>query len=91
MPSLPNHRSIRLRPQIILPEVVALVVILSTIAISKPSASVWLLGIVVFLLHTILFYRCGRMSERVRAQPSPNFIRDLRQRLRERSQPEDNS
>ena len=35
------------------------------------------------LLHTILFYRLGRMSERVRAQPSPSFVRDLRQRLME--------
>ena len=91
MPYLPDRRSIKIRPHIILPEVGMLVVILSTIALSHPSAYVWLLGISMFLLHTILFYRYGRMSERVRSQPSADFIRDLRQRLTEGSQLEDNS
>ncbi len=81
MPCLPGHRSARLRPQIILAEVLAFVFLLSVIALSDPSVTIWLVGVISLLLHTILFYRLGRISESVRSGPSPDFIDDLRQML----------
>lgn len=81
MPCLPGHRSTRLRPQIILAEVLAFVFLLSLIALSDPSVIIWLVGVISLLLHTMLFYRLGRISESVRSGPSPDFIEDLRQML----------
>lgn len=84
MPCVPNHRPGRLRLWIILTEVLAVIAALSIIALSGPVIAFWLLGIVVLLVHTILFYRLGRISERIRAQPAPDFIRELGQKLGER-------
>ncbi len=81
MPCLPGHRSARLRPLIILAEVAAFVFLLSLIALSDPSVAIWLVAVISLLLHTILFYRLGRISESARSGPSPNFIDDLRQML----------
>jgi membrane protein implicated in regulation of membrane protease activity len=81
MPCLPNHWPTRLRPQIILPEVGALVLGLSAIALSTQPISLWLAGVILILLHTILFYRLGRISERARSEQSPDFIRGLKQGL----------
>ncbi len=81
MPCLPGHRSARLRPLIILAEVAAFVFALSLIALSHPSLTIWLVAVLSLLLHTILFYRLGRISESARSGPSPGFIDDLRQML----------
>lgn len=81
MPCLPGHRSVRLRPLLILAEVAAVVFALSLIAFSEPTVALWLLGVVLLLVHTILFYRLGRISETVRAAPSPGFIQEIRQAI----------
>lgn len=81
MPCLPGHRSVRLRPQLILAEVAAVIFALSLIALSKPTVPLWLLAVVLLLMHTILFYRLGRISETVRAAPSPGFIQEIRQAI----------
>ncbi len=81
MPCLPGHRSAKLRPQIILAEVLAYVFALFLLVLSDPSVTTWLVAVILLLLHTILFYRLGRISERARSSPSPSFINDLRQRL----------
>ena len=85
MPCLPGHRSAILRPQIILAEVVAFVFALSLIALSDPPITIWLVGVMSLLLHTILFYRLGRISESARSAPSPSFIREIRQAIAGRS------
>ena len=81
MAYFPDHRPIRLRPAIILAEVGALVLALSVIAFSNPTGSLWLVGVIMILVHTILFYRLGRMSERALSQSSPDFLRGLKQGL----------
>jgi hypothetical protein len=81
MAYFPDHRPVRLRPAIILCEVAALVAALSVIALSNPGGYLWLVGVILILVHTILFYRLGRMSERGRAQSSPDFFRGLKQGL----------
>lgn len=81
MPCLPNHRPAKLRLHIILPEIGILVLVWSLLALSLSPVSLWLAGIIMMLLHTILFYRLGRISERLRADPPPDFILDLRRRL----------
>ena len=59
----------------------AYVFALFLLILSDPSVTTWLVAVILLLLHTILFYRLGRISERVRSSPSPSFIDDLRQRL----------
>ena len=81
MAYFPDRRPIQLRPAIILCEVAALVVALSVIAFSDPGRYLWLVGVILILVHTILFYRLGRISERARAQSSPAFFRGLKQGL----------
>ena len=81
MPCLPGHRPTRVRPEIVLPEVAALVLVLSFLILSNASLLLSLVGAILVLLHTTLFYRLGRISERARSQPSPGFVRDLGQRL----------
>ncbi len=81
MSYLPDQSPRGLRPLIVLSEVGALVIGLSIIALSNPSLSVWLVGVIMILLHTVLFYRLGRVSERLRAQALPDFIRGLKQGL----------
>ena len=84
MPCLPGHRSTRLNARIILAEVAALVVFVSAIAAADLSVMFWLVGLVTILLHTILFYHLGRISERNRTEPSPDFLHSLKDELTER-------
>ncbi len=83
MSFLPDQRPKRLRPLLSLFALGALVLGLSVIVFSHPypSVSLWLVGIMMILLHTILFYRLGRMSERVGANSSQDFFRGLKQGL----------
>ncbi len=83
MSYFPGQRPKRLRPLLSLFALGALVLGLSVIVFTHPypSVSLWLVGIVMILLHTILFYRLGRMSERVRANSSQDFFRGLKQGL----------
>ncbi len=83
MSYLSDQRPERLRPLLSLFALGALVLGLSYIVFSHPypSVSLWLVGIVMILLHTILFYRLGRISERVRANSYQDFFRGLKQGL----------
>jgi hypothetical protein len=81
MSSLPDCQPRRLRLDVILLEVGALIFGLSAIALSRQSVAVWLVGVMVILLHTLLFYRLGKLSERARSQQSPDFFRGLKQGL----------
>ncbi len=81
MAYFPDNRPVRLRPVIILCEVAVLVAALTVIALSNPGGYLLLVGVILILVHTMLFYRLGRMSERVRAQSSPDFFRGLKQGL----------
>ncbi len=78
-----GRRPERLRPLLSLFALGALVLGLSVIVFTHPypSVSLWLVGIVMILLHTILFYRLGRISERLRANSSQDFFRGLKQGL----------
>ena len=83
MSYLPDQRPERLRPLLSLLALCAVVLGLSVIVFTHPypSVSLWLVGIMMILLHTILFYRLGRLSERVSAKSSQDFFRGLKQGL----------
>jgi high-affinity K+ transport system ATPase subunit B len=84
MSYFPDHRSVKLRPALVLIELAALVIVLSVIHLTNRTEYLWLVGIAVVLLHTMLFYRLGRLSERARAQSSSEFLRGLKQGLMRR-------
>ncbi len=77
----PDQRPVMLHPLIALFEIGAFVLGLSAIALSNPSLSIWLVGVSLMLLHTMLFYRLGRLSERARVQSSSDFFRGFKQGL----------
>jgi hypothetical protein len=82
MSYFPGQRSRGLPRLIILSEVGALILGLAAIEFADPSLVLWLIGIITFLLHTILFYRLGRKSERARAQSSSvDFFRGFKRGL----------
>lgn len=85
MSSLPDCQPQRLRLDVILLEVGVLIFGLSVIALSRQPVAVWLVGVMMIVLHTLLFYRLGKISERVRSQQSPDFFRGLKQGLMGRS------
>ncbi len=81
MPSLPNYRPPRMRLHVILLEVSALILGLSAIALSRQSTAVWLVGVILVMLHTLLFYRLGKMSGRLAGEGSRDFFRGFKQGL----------
>jgi hypothetical protein len=85
MPSLPDYRPPRLRLHVILLEVGALIFILSAIALSRQPVAVWLVGVMMIMLHTLLFYRLGKISGRLTTEGSPDFFRGFKQGLMGRS------
>jgi hypothetical protein len=81
MPRLPDHQPERLRLHLILLEVGALILGLSAIALSQQPVAIWLVGIMMIVLHTLLFYRLGKISGRLTAERSPDFFRGFKQGL----------
>ncbi len=81
MPGLPDHQPRRLRLLVILLEVGALILGLSAIALSQQPVAVWLMGVILIVLHTLLFYRLGRASGRVTTEGSSDFFRGFKQGL----------
>ena len=81
MPCLPNHRRVTLRSTIVLPEIAVVVAAVSAIAFSGTANGLWIMAIIVLLLHTLLFYRLGRIAERKRSDPAAEFVHELRERL----------
>jgi hypothetical protein len=84
MPRSGDQRAASLRPAIVLFEVGILFLALSVIALAATTISLWLLAVSLILVHTILFYRLGRLAERIRSQSSPDFFRGLKQGLMRR-------
>ena len=85
MPRLPDHQPKRLRLLVILLEVGALILGLGAIALSRQPVAVWLVGVMMIMLHTLLFYRLGKISGRLSAEGSPDFFRGFKQGLMGRS------
>jgi len=85
MSSLPDCQPQRLRLDVILLEVGALIFGLSAIALSRQSVAVWLVGVIVIVLHTLLFYRLGKISGRLSVEGSRDFFRGFKQGLMGRS------
>ncbi len=81
----PDRRGTRLRPLIALLGLGAVITSLSAIALSgSPPVSLWLVGVAIVVLNTILIYRLGRLSERARSHSLPDFFRGLKQGLMSR-------
>ena len=81
MPCMPDHKPQRLRLHIILLEVAAFILGVSAIALSQQSVAVLLLGGMLITLHTLIFYRLGKIAERLTAGESPVFFRGFKQGL----------
>ncbi len=81
MPYLPEQLQKRLRLSIVLPEVVAVILGVSAIALSHQHLELWLVGVMLIVLHTLLFYRLGKVSERIRTEGSPAFLRGFKRGL----------
>ncbi len=81
MPRLPFHQPRRLHLHVILLEVGALILGLSAIALLQQPVAVWLVGVMMIVLHTLLFYRLGKISESLATEGSPDFFRGLKQGL----------
>jgi hypothetical protein len=85
MPSFPHRPGGGLPQRIILLEVAALFVGLSAVALSWLPVTVWLAGVVLITLHTLLFYRLGKIAGRLSVQKLPDFFRGFKQGLLGRS------
>jgi hypothetical protein len=81
MLSLPNPQPQGLRLPIILLEVAAVLLGLSAIALSQQPVAVWLVGVMLVVLHTLLFYRLGKISGRLPTRGSRDFFRGFKQGL----------
>jgi len=81
MPLLPDNQPRRLSLHVILLEVGALILALSAIALSRQTVMVWLVSVIMIVLHTLLFYRLGKISERLATRGSPDFFRGFKQGL----------
>ena len=81
MPRLPDHQPQRLRLHVILLEVGALILGVSAIALSQQPQALWLVGVMMIMLRTLLFYRLGKISGRVGSNGSADFFRGFKQGL----------
>jgi len=81
MPRLPDHQPRGLRLHIILLEVAVLILGLSALALSQQPVAVWLVGIMLITLHTLLFYRLGKIAGRLTTAELPAFLRGFKQGL----------
>ncbi len=83
--SLPGHEPQRLCLHVIVFEVGVLILALSVIALSQQRLAVWLVGVMMIVLHTLLFYRLGKISGHRRSEGSRDFFRGFKQGLMGRS------
>ena len=74
MPYLRERLRKGLRLHIVVFEVLAFILGMSVIALTQQPATVWLLGVAMIPLHTILFYRLGKVSERLRAEADARLL-----------------
>ncbi len=81
MRCMPDHQPQGLRPHIILLEVAVFILGLSAIALSQQPVTVWLVGVMLIILHTLLFYRLGKIAERLTSAELPAFFRGFKKGL----------
>jgi hypothetical protein len=81
MPCLPDHKPRGLRLHVILLELGALILGLSAIALSQQHVAIWLVGVMLIVLHTLLFYRLGKISGRLATESPSDFFRGFKQGL----------
>ena len=81
MPCMPDHQPQRLRLHIILLEVAAFILGLSAIALSQQSVALFLVGGLLITVHTLIFYRLGKIAARLTTEESPVFFRGFKQGL----------
>ena len=81
MPCMPDHQPQRLRLHIIWLEVAAFILGISAIALSQQSVAVLLMGAMLITLHTLIFYRLGKIAVRLTIEESPVFFRGFKQGL----------
>lgn len=81
MQELGQHLRKRLRLSVVLPELLAVILGLSAIGLSQQPLVIWLVGVLMIVLHTLLFYRLGKASERIRTEGSSEFLRGFKRGL----------
>lgn len=81
MPRMPDHAPQGLRLPLILLEVAVLILGFSAIALSQQPVTVWLMGVMLITVHTLLFYRLGKIAERLTTAELPAFFRGFKQGL----------
>ncbi len=79
MPCRPDHQPQGLRLHIILLEIAVFILGLSAFTLSHQPVAVWLVGVMLITLHTLLFYRLGKMAERLTELPA--FLRGFKKGL----------
>ncbi len=81
MPRLPDHQPRGLRLHIILPELAVFTLGLSALALSQQPVAVWVVGIMLMTLQTLLFYRLGKIAGRLTTAELPAFLRGFKKGL----------
>ena len=79
MPRMPDQQPRGLRLHIILLEVAVFILGLSAFTISEQPVAIWLVGAMLIAVHTLLFYRLGKMAERLTELPA--FLRGFKKGL----------
>ncbi len=81
MPCMPDHQPRGLRLHIILLEVAVFILGLSAFTLSHQPVAVWLVGAMLITVHTLLFYRLGKIAERLSTAELPAFLRGFKKGL----------
>ncbi len=81
MPCRPDHKPQGLRLRIILLEIAAFIVGLSALTLSHQPVAIWLVGLMLITVHTLLFYRLGKLAGRLTAAELPAFLRGFKKGL----------
>ncbi len=81
MPCMPDHQPRGLPLHIILLEVAVFILGLSAIALSQQPVEIWLVGVMLITVHTLLFYRLGKIAERLTTAELPVFFRGFKKGL----------
>ena len=76
---MPDHQPRGLRLHIILLEVAVFILGLSAFTLSQQPVAVWLVGVILIAVHTLLFYRLGKIAERLAELPA--FFRGFKRGL----------
>ena len=79
MPRMPDHPPRGLRLHIILLEFAVFILGLSAFTLTEQPLAIWLVGVILIALHTLLFYRLGKMAERLTELPA--FLRGFKKGL----------